>query len=53
MYGCDSDLEIVLEDLQYYTQILLNCFKIISIKPYPKKFQFKIFGKASTLMTLT
>ena len=35
---CDSDLEIILEDLQHDMKILLNWFKVNSMKPNPKKF---------------
>ena len=49
IYRCDSDLEIVLEDLQHNIKILLNWFKIISMKPNPKKFQFMILDKGSGL----
>ena len=49
IYRCDSDLEIVLEDLQLDMKILLNWFKINLIKPNPKKFKFMITGKASRL----
>ena len=38
IYWCDSVLEIILEDLQYDIKILLNWFKISSMKPNPKKF---------------
>ena len=49
IYRWDSDLEIVLEDLQHDMKNLLNWFKINSMKPNPKKFQFMILGKASRL----
>ena len=49
IYRCDKDLDIVLEDLQYDMKILLNWFKINSMKPNPKKFQFMILGKTSRL----
>ena len=45
IYRCDSVLEIILEDLQHDMKILLNWFKINSMKPNPKKFQFMILGK--------
>ena len=45
IYRCDSDLEIILEDLQHDMKILLNWFKIKLMKPNPKKFQFMILGK--------
>ena len=49
IYRCDSDLEIILEDLQHDMKILLNWFKINSMKPNSKKFQFMILGKGSRL----
>ena len=49
IYRCDSVLEIILEDLQHDMKILLNWFKINSMKPNPKKFQFMILGKGSRL----
>ena len=49
IYRCDSELEIILEDLQHDMKILLNWFKINSMKPNPKKFQFMILGKGSRL----
>ena len=38
-----------MEDLQYDMKILLNWFKINSMKPNPKKFQFMILGNSSRL----
>ena len=38
IYGCDSVLEIILEDLQHDMNTLLNLFKIYPMKPCPKKF---------------
>ena len=38
IYRCDSDLEILLEDLQHDMKILLNWFTINSMKHNPKKF---------------
>ena len=49
IYWCDSVLEIILENLQHDMKILLNWFKINSMKPNPKKFQFMIVGKGSRL----
>ena len=49
IYRCDSVLEIILEDLQHDMKILLNWFKINSMKPNPNKFQFMILGKGSRL----
>ena len=49
IYKCHKDLEIILEDFQHDMKILLNWFKINSIKPNPKKFQFMILGKSSRL----
>ena len=49
IYRCDSVLEIILEDLQHDMKILLNWFKINSMKPNPKKFQFMILSKGPRL----
>ena len=49
IYKCDADLKVVLEDLQYDMKILLNWFKVNSMKPNPKKFQFMILGKTKRL----
>ena len=49
IYRGDSVSEIILEDLQHDMKILLNWFKINSMKPNPKKFQFMILGKGSRL----
>ena len=49
IYGCESVLGIILEDLQHDMKILLNLFKINSMKPNPKKIQFMILGKGSRL----
>ena len=40
IYRCDNDLKIILEDLHHDIKTLLNWFKINSMKPNPKKFQF-------------
>ena len=49
IYRCNSVLEITLEDLQHDMNMLLNWFKINSMKPNLKKFQFMILGKGSRL----
>ena len=49
IYGCESVLGIILEDLQHDMKILLNLFKINSMKPNPKKIQFMILGKGARL----
>ena len=49
IYRCDSLLVIILKDFQHGMKILLNWFKINSMKPDPKKFQFMILGKGSRL----
>ena len=46
---CDSNLEIVSEDLQHDMKILLNWFQMNLIKPNPKKIQFMTLGKGSRL----
>ena len=45
IYRYDSILEIILENLQHDMKILLKWFKIFSMKPNPKKFQFMNLGK--------
>ena len=47
IYRCDSVLEIDLEDLQHDVKILLNWFKINSMKPNPKKFGFLVRAQDS------
>ena len=47
IYRCDSDLEIILEELQHEMKILLDWFKINSMKPNPKKFQFRVVSKGT------
>ena len=47
IYRCDSDLEIILEELQHEMKILLDWFKINSMKPNPKKFQFMVASKGT------
>ena len=49
IYKCDSVLEIILGGLQHDMKILLSWFKINSMKPNPKKFQFMILDKGSRL----
>ena len=49
IYRCDSDLEIILEDLQHDMKILLSWFKINLMKPNSKKFHFMILGIGSRL----
>ena len=49
IYRCNSNLEIVLEDLQHDMKILLNWFKINSLKSNPKIYQFMILSKTSRL----
>ena len=52
IYRWDSDLEIILEDLQHDTKILSNWFKINSMKPNRKYFQLKIVGKGPRLSVI-
>ena len=47
IYRCDSDLEIILEELQHEMKILLDWFKINSMKANPKKFQFRVVSKGT------
>ena len=47
IYRCDSDLEIILEELQHEMKILLDWFKINSMKPNPKKIQFRVVSKGT------
>ena len=49
IYRCDSELEIILEDLQHDMKILLNWFKINLMKPNSKKVHFMILGIGSRL----
>ena len=47
IYSCKIDLQTILKDLKYDMQNILKCFKVNSMKPSPKKFQFKILGKST------
>ena len=50
-YRCDSVLEIILEDLQHDMNILLNSFKIVSMKPNPKKFNLWFLVRAQDYLS--
>ena len=47
MYSCNINLQTILKDLKYNMQNILKWFKVNSMKPNPKKFQFMILGKST------
>ena len=46
IYSCNINLQTILKDLKYDMQNILKWFKVNSMKPNPKKFQFMILGKS-------
>ena len=38
--SCNFNLQTILKDLKYNMQVILKWFKVNSVKPNPKKFQF-------------
>ena len=49
IYSCNINLQTILKDLKYDMQNILKWFKVNSMKPNPKKFQFVILGKSNSL----
>ena len=47
IYSCNINLQTILKDLKYDMQNILKWFKVNSMKPTPKNFQFMIFGKST------
>ena len=47
IYSCNINPQTVLKDLKYDMQNMLKWFKVNSMKPNPKKFQFMILGKST------
>ena len=47
IYSCNINLQTILKDLQYDMQNILKWFKVNSMKPNPKKFQFMVLGKST------
>ena len=47
IYSCNINLQTILKDLKYDVQNILKWFKVNSMKPNPKKFQFMIIGKST------
>ena len=47
IYSCNINLQTILKDLKYDMQNILKWFKVNSMKPNPKKFQFMILGKST------
>ena len=47
IYRCNINLQTILKDLKYDMQNILKWFKVNSMKPNPKKFQFMILGKST------
>ena len=46
IYSCNINLQTILKDLKFDMQNILKWFKVNSMKPNPKKFQFIILGKS-------
>ena len=47
IYSCNINLQTILKDLKNDMQNILKWFKVNSMKPNPKKFQFMILGKST------
>ena len=47
IYSCNINLQTILKDLKYDMKNILKWFKVNSMKPNPKKFQFMILGKST------
>ena len=47
IYSCNINLQTILKYLKYDVQNILKWFKLNSIKPNPKKFQFIVLGKST------
>ena len=47
IYSCNINLQTILKDLKYDMQNILKWFKVNSIKPNPKKFQFMVLDKST------
>ena len=47
IYSCNINLQTILKDLKYDLLNILKWFKVNSMKPNPKKFQFMILGKST------
>ena len=47
IYSCNINLQTILKDPKYDMQNILKWFKVNSMKPNPKKFQFMILGKST------
>ena len=47
IYSCNINLQTILKDLKYDMQNKSKRFKVNSVKPNPKKFQFMILGKST------
>ena len=52
IYSCNINLQTILKDLKFDMQNILKWFKVNSMKPNPKKFQFMVLGK-STRQSIT
>ena len=47
IYSCNINLQTILIDLKFDMQNILKWFKVNSMKPNPKKFQFMVFGRTT------
>ena len=52
IYSCSINLQTILIDLKFDMQNILKWFKINSMKPNPKKFQFMIHGCSTRQFTI-
>ena len=47
IYSCNINLQIILKYLKFDMQNILTWFKVNSMKPSPKKFQFMVLGRTT------
>ena len=47
IYSCNINLQTILIDLKFDMQNILKWFKVNSMKPNPKKFQFMVLGRST------
>lgn len=46
IYSCNINMKGILKDLEYDMQNISKWFKLNTVKPNPKNFQFMILGKS-------
>ena len=52
IYSCSINLQTILKDLKFDMQNILKWFKVNSMKPNQKKFQFMVLGKSTGLSVM-